>query len=40
MAFRQGDQGDLGKLGAIAVAKGLLNIGWLAEAYGIVHKKK
>jgi hypothetical protein len=40
MAFRAGDQGELGRLGAIAIAEGLTNLRYLAEAYGIVHRKK
>lgn len=40
MAFRQGDSGDLGQLGAIAIAEGLGNLRLLANAYQQVHRKR
>jgi hypothetical protein len=40
LAFRTGDAGELGLLGAIAIAEGLGNLRFLAEAYRSVHTKR
>jgi hypothetical protein len=38
MAFRSGDQGETGQLGALAIAEAFGNLRFLAEAYAKVHK--
>ncbi len=38
MAFRNGDQGEQGRLGAIAIAEAFGNLRFLAEGYAKVHR--